>query len=103
MKHEDPAHLLPGTVTASTVNGGPAHLARRTTARQADMVLALTESLLRESASREVFDRQGIEAIAELVHAATHDMLTGLPTRGVLLNRLELELARDAAGGQQVA
>lgn len=41
--------------------------------------------------------------IAHLVHAATHDPLTGLPNRGVLLERLERELARRDCGDAQVA
>jgi diguanylate cyclase (GGDEF)-like protein len=41
--------------------------------------------------------------VAQLIHAAAHDALTGLPTRGLLLERLEHELARDAADGARVA
>lgn len=42
-------------------------------------------------------------AIAELMYMAAHDPLTGLPTRSLLLERLERELARDAADGTCVA
>lgn len=42
-------------------------------------------------------------AIAQLMHTAAHDPLTGLPTRSVLLERLEHELARDATDGAQIA
>lgn len=38
--------------------------------------------------------------IAQLMHTAAHDPLTGLPTRSLLLERLEHELARDAADMQ---
>jgi diguanylate cyclase (GGDEF)-like protein len=41
--------------------------------------------------------------IAQLMHTAAHDPLTGLPTRRFLLERLEHELARDAAGGERIA
>ncbi|MGP8033541.1 MAG: putative bifunctional diguanylate cyclase/phosphodiesterase [Steroidobacteraceae bacterium] len=41
--------------------------------------------------------------VARLRHAATHDRLTGLPTREVLLDRLERELARDATDGVRIA
>jgi diguanylate cyclase (GGDEF)-like protein len=41
--------------------------------------------------------------IAQLMHKAAHDPLTGLPTRSLLLERLEHELARDAADGAQIA
>ncbi|MEO8316282.1 MAG: EAL domain-containing protein [Pseudomonadota bacterium] len=38
--------------------------------------------------------------MARLIHDATHDTLTGLPTRSVLLERLNGELQRIAASGQ---
>ena len=41
--------------------------------------------------------------IAQLMHTADHDPLTGLPTRSLLLERLEHELARDAADGAGIA
>jgi diguanylate cyclase len=41
--------------------------------------------------------------VARLQHAATHDALTGLPTREVLLDRLKRELARNPASGEHVA
>ena len=36
--------------------------------------------------------------VAQLMHTAAHDPLTGLPTRRLLLERLDEELARDADG-----
>ena len=41
--------------------------------------------------------------IAQLLHTAAHDPLTGLPTRSLLLDRLETELARRTAGNAQIA
>lgn len=41
--------------------------------------------------------------IAQLMHTSVHDPLTGLPTRSLLLKRLEHELARDAADGARIA
>lgn len=43
-------------------------------------------------------DPEADSTMARLFHAATHDTLTGLPTRGVLLERLERELRRSGAG-----
>ncbi len=70
----------------------------RLSARQADRLLAMSESLARNSAQSTIVDTETLQTIASLLHAATHDTLTGLPTRGVLLERLERELARDATG-----
>ena len=41
--------------------------------------------------------------VAQLMHTAAHDPLTGLPTRKLLLERLDEELARDAADGSKIA
>jgi diguanylate cyclase (GGDEF)-like protein len=41
--------------------------------------------------------------VARLQHAATHDPLTGLPTREVLLDKLKRELSRHAADGERIA
>jgi diguanylate cyclase (GGDEF)-like protein len=43
------------------------------------------------------------DAVDRLQYAATHDPLTGLPTREVLLQRLQRELARDAHDGERIA
>jgi diguanylate cyclase (GGDEF)-like protein len=73
------------------------------TARHTDWLLAMTDALLRASNGEESSYRETIAAIKNLVHTATHDVLTGLPTRGVLLDRLERELAREPAGDELVA
>ena len=41
--------------------------------------------------------------VARLRYAVTHDPLTGLPTREVLLDRLKRELMRTAAAGERIA
>jgi diguanylate cyclase len=41
--------------------------------------------------------------VARLQHAATHDPLTGLPTREVLLDKLKRELTRSGADGGRIA
>jgi diguanylate cyclase (GGDEF)-like protein len=43
------------------------------------------------------------EMIAQLVDKADHDLLTGLPTRSLLLKRLEHELARDITDDAWIA
>lgn len=43
------------------------------------------------------------DMIAQLMHTAAHDPLTGLPTRALLLDRLEAELARCTTGDAQIA
>jgi diguanylate cyclase len=43
------------------------------------------------------------DVIAQLMHTTAHDPLTGLPTRNILLQRLEHELARDASDDAEVA
>lgn len=76
---------------------------RGSDARQTDRLLATASALLSEATQNKSSPQEILETIVELVHAATHDVLTGLPTRGVLINRLENELARHAGGEEQVA
>jgi diguanylate cyclase (GGDEF)-like protein/PAS domain S-box-containing protein len=44
-----------------------------------------------------------VEAEDRLTHAAQHDHLTGLPNRGVLMQRLEAALTRSLGDGREVA
>jgi diguanylate cyclase (GGDEF)-like protein len=92
--HRDATLAAPGASLDAAVRPR-----RRVTARHTDLLLAMADALLRNSAGHE----ETLEAITSLVHAATHDALTGLPARGVLLERLERELARHAAGDERVA
>src|SRR6202012_5958173 len=41
--------------------------------------------------------------IAQLMHTTAHDPLTGLPTRSMLLERVEHELSRQSSDGTQIA
>jgi diguanylate cyclase (GGDEF)-like protein/PAS domain S-box-containing protein len=50
---------------------------------------------------RDVTERKRFES--DLAHQATHDPLTGLPNRALLLDHLELELARAEREGRLVA
>ncbi|MBH9577103.1 putative bifunctional diguanylate cyclase/phosphodiesterase [Inhella proteolytica] len=77
--------------------------ARRLSARRTDSLLALGEALLHPADPQAASPQQTLAAMAELMHAATHDQLTGLPTRGVLLNRLTAALAQPRDGRGQVA
>ncbi len=76
---------------------------RRVGARQADWLVAMTDTVLRDSAQNGVSQTDTLARIAGLVHAATHDLLTGLPTRGVLITQLERELARGTGAPDAVA
>ncbi|MBV8501886.1 MAG: bifunctional diguanylate cyclase/phosphodiesterase [Paucibacter sp.] len=76
---------------------------RRVNARKTDWLLALTDTLLQDSAQNGSSRQDTLAAIAGLVHAATHDELTGLPTRGVLFSSLERELARGVTSQEDVA
>ncbi len=83
--------------------GEAAPATRRLGMRRTDSLLALGDDLLQQAGMEASASLQTLAAMAELVHAATHDLLTGLPTRGVLLNRLASALARPPAGSAQVA
>jgi diguanylate cyclase (GGDEF)-like protein/PAS domain S-box-containing protein len=50
---------------------------------------------------RDITERKRLEA--DLAHQATHDSLTGLPNRSLLLDHLELDLARAEREGRRVA
>jgi diguanylate cyclase len=72
--------------------------------RQTDRLLASAQTLLSNRdplASSSL--QETLTVISDLIHAATHDVLTGLPTRSLLLNRLEHELAAEEASETHVA
>ncbi|QOZ55343.1 bifunctional diguanylate cyclase/phosphodiesterase [Bradyrhizobium sp. CCBAU 53338] len=58
-------------------------------------------TVLIDRAGSEVERLRGV--VAQLMHTAAHDPLTGLPTRRLLLERLAEVLAHDAAEGRQIA
>jgi len=88
---------------ASTSPGEPARMDLRTTSGYTDRLLAMVDTLLPEAVEPDAFDKKALAAITQLAHIATHDALTGLPNRGLLLSRLERELTRNAVAGDQVA
>src|SRR5215472_1838055 len=57
--------------------------------------------LLEDEEQSEIDRLRGV--VDRLRYAATHDPLTGLPTREVLLERLRRELARNAVDGEHIA
>jgi len=57
--------------------------------------------LLEDEEQSEIDRLRGV--VERLRYAATHDPLTGLPTREVLLERLRRELARKAVDGEHIA
>lgn len=95
-------NILAVTASGKDLTGDAPRPERRLTARQADRLLALGENLVRAASSTSGTDSDTatLATIAQLLHAATHDTLTGLPTRGLLLERLEHELTRTDGAGQ---
>jgi diguanylate cyclase (GGDEF)-like protein len=75
----------------------------RLTLLQTDSLLTIGAELLREQDGRGATDTQTLAALTSLLHTATHDPLTGLPTRSVLLERLNHELTRPGTDGREVA
>ncbi len=75
---------------------------RRINIRHTDRLLATAEMLLTHRDQNESSLQDILAVIADLIHAATHDVLTGLPTRSLLLNRLERELTQVANGDEYV-
>ena len=93
--------------TASAAPGGPsgeaAPSARHMNIRHTDRILASAQKLLANRDSHATPQHDMLALIADLIHAATHDVLTGLPTRSLLLSGLEHELAQGAKGEARIA
>ncbi|WP_410499664.1 putative bifunctional diguanylate cyclase/phosphodiesterase [Chitinibacter sp. S2-10] len=79
------------------------HRTRRMNIRHTDRLLTKAEMLLSNRGQNESSQQDTLAVIADLIHAATHDVLTGLPTRGVLLSRLESELTQAGSADERVA
>jgi diguanylate cyclase len=87
-------------ITGGTSTGDSLRDDHRLAPATVDRLLSMSESLARSTAPTSAVDQEILSTMARLFHAATHDTLTGLPTRGVLLERLDAELQRTAARGQ---
>lgn len=71
--------------------------------RHTDRLLATAQMLLSHRETHESSQQDTLAVIADLIHAATHDVLTGLPIRSLLLSKLEHELTQLAPSEEQVA
>lgn len=93
--------------TMSPAPGGASGEAARPTRhmniRLTDRLLATAQMLLSNRDQHASSRQDTLAVIADLIHAATHDVLTGLPTRSLLISGLEHELAQVATGGEHVA
>lgn len=94
----DDGSVLQVRYRAMHADGGWRWLNRRTTPFRRDDAGRVVEVL---SVLRDVTDL--VEAEDRLTHAAEHDHLTGLPNRGVLMQRLEAALTRSLVDGREVA
>lgn len=95
----------PHHATPPTPGGFPSETVlptRRMNIRHTDRLLATAEMLLSNRDQNASTQQDILAVIADLIHAATHDVLTGLPTRSLLLNRLERELAQPAAMDEHI-
>ena len=72
--------------------------------------VVINASCVRDTAGRPLYMIGQIEDVTErramqgrLAHAATHDLLTGLPNRTLFMDRLEVALGRTTRSGRSVA
>ena len=93
--------------TTSSASSGAAsaatHSTRHMNIRHTDRLLATAQVLLSNRDQHAHPQQDTLTVIADLIHAATHDVLTGLPTRSLLLSKLEHQLAKPATGDEEVA
>lgn len=95
-----------GSTTPPASGGGPGELTRSTrhmNIRHTDRLLATAQMLLSNRDADASSQQDTIAVISDLIHAATHDVLTGLPTRSLLLSKLEHALAQPATDAEHVA
>ncbi|WP_342618329.1 EAL domain-containing protein [Rhodoferax sp. GW822-FHT02A01] len=96
-KQQDSLSPAPGASTGETPRS-----TRHLNIRYTDRLLASAEMLLSLRDPQVSSQQDTLALIADLIHAATHDVLTGMPTRSLLLSRLEHELTRVAIDDEQV-
>ncbi len=84
-------------VSTSEGNSGVVQSTRHLNVRHTDRLLATAQHLLSNRDKPASSEQDTLALITDLIHAATHDVLTGLPTRSLLVSGLthELELVPD--------
>ena len=91
---------------SSSADGSVAQIqvsTRHVNIRQTDRLLASAQLLLANRDQTASSQEEILTMVGSLIHAATHDELTGLPTRSVLHTTLEQRIAHSLDTGEQVA
>ncbi len=85
------------SVSPGEGNNGSVQSTRHLNIRHTDRLLATAQRLLSNRDTQAAPEQDTLAVITDLIHAATHDVLTGLPTRSLLISGLthEMELASD--------
>lgn len=96
--HDNISAQVPIASSTETVG-----LSRTIKIRHTDRLLASAQMLLTNRDAPAASQQELLALIADLIHAATHDVLTGLPTRALLLTELERALAQVATADKTVA
>jgi diguanylate cyclase (GGDEF)-like protein len=90
-------------VSAAESTSGTVPSTRHLNIRHTDRLLATAQRLLSNRDKQASPEQDTLALITDLIHAATHDVLTGLPTRSLLISGLTHELELAADGDAQVA
>lgn len=98
MQQDSTTSSAPSSSSSETVRS-----TRNMNIRHTDRLLATAERLLANRDQHASSQQDTLAVIADLIHAATHDVLTGLPSRSLLLSKLEHKLAQLATADEQVA
>jgi diguanylate cyclase (GGDEF)-like protein len=90
------------SVSIGEGNGGAFQSTRHLNVRHTDRLLATAQGLL-SNRDQHASEHDTLALITELIHAATHDVLTGLPTRSLLISGLTHELQQASDDDAQVS